>query len=228
MARLILKEDIPREQIAEVIRNMGLELQAPSEISNDTEDVFFQQWLTPDQRSGVNHSDDMWSRVPWVDTWGDAEEALADRLGKALPVWEWGPLLTHASALLEDGSADALVRVAYEVAYEMDGNGFDPGGAECLNAFLEKNEPSTRLAGARGFRVLPWRRLRLFAERLAADSDPAIAELAGEWLEEIRELHGDEPPNPMLEALLGSNGDGTFGSWLPAKQRRNESGEGEP
>ena len=226
MATLILKDDIPHEQVGEIMRKLGLELEVPSDDPSELpEDLFLQTWQTPDRQSSVQFIDDSFTQVHSVSTLGAEEDALADKLEEALPVWEWGRLLSHAEALRKDGSDSARQRVAYEVAFEMNGNGFDPAGAEVLNAFLQESKPSIRLAGARAFRVLNWRRFRLMAERLAADSDPAIAEEGDIWLEDIRELHGDEQPNPMTDSLFGSNGDGTFGSWLPAGEQRKESGE---
>ena len=40
------------------------------------------------------------------------------------------------------------------------------------------------------------------------------------------EVLSDDPSElPMTDSLFGSNGDGTFGSWLPAGEQRKESGE---
>ena len=214
MAIRILKEDIAHEQVATLMRDWGLVLQPPPDAP---EDMFWQVWKTADQESAIEYIDDAFTKVHSFFTRGNEEESLAERITEALPVWHLPALLGHAYALLDGGSEAALQRVAYEIAIELEGNGFDPESAECLNAFLQAREPSTRLAGATAFAVLTWRKFRLMAERVAADADPSVAEVGESWLAAIREEHGDTPPNPMAEMLFDSNGDGTFGAWLPSR-----------
>jgi hypothetical protein len=186
MTALILKQGVERDRISEVLRQLDLVLKP----TTPPEGMFWQLWMTADEGSAVHHIEDSLTNVHSLNVLGKKEELLTRKLREALPVWARDDLLKHALFLLMDGSDEDRRRVAMEVACEMDRE-YDPASAGVLGAFLEMDEPSTRRAGARAFRTLPWPSLRGTAKDLAADADPEIANLGQEMLARIKELHGE-------------------------------------
>jgi hypothetical protein len=186
MITLVLKEDIGRDRIVEAVRKMGLEL-TPTEAQ---EGLFWQLWMSADKKSAVHYIEDSFVNIRYFSVRGRNAEEFEERLREALPVWERDELLKHALFLLMDGSDGDRRRVAMEVAHDM--VEYDPASAGVLQTFLEMNDPSIRLAGARAFRTLPWPIFRPTARKLAADADPEIAALGEGMLARIEELHGDE------------------------------------
>jgi hypothetical protein len=147
--------------------------------------------MSADEESAVHYVEDSRANVRYFSTRGRNAEEFEERLREALPVWERDELLKHALFLLMDGSDGDRQRVAFEVVADM-GQEYDPASAGVLQTFLEMNDPSIRLAGARAFRTLPWPIFRPTARKLAADADPEIAALGKGMLARIEELHGDE------------------------------------
>jgi hypothetical protein len=195
----ILKPHVERDRVSAVLEEMGLQRETPESVP---EQAFIESWWTSDRASSVCHMDDDFTQTHSVESSGDLEEELVDKLEKALPVWDQCELVTHADRVLADGPDAERQRVINEVALEMAGNGFEDSAGSLLDAFLTHADPGVRLAGANALRMLPWRRNRLRAEKLAADADPAVAEAGQEILERIIEAHGDVSCNdgdPLLD-----------------------------
>jgi hypothetical protein len=202
MATRILKEDVAHDRVAQVLQQMGLVLGPP--VEEAPEGMLWQNWTTPDKESRVEYVDDSVTKVHSITTEGKKEGELEKKLEKELPLWELDDLLKHALVVLKKGPDAARQRVCYEIGMEMDGNGYDPGSAGVLEAYLQWDEPGARLAGARGFRMLPQRRFRLTAEGLANDADPAVAEVGKDMLEQILELHGDTHIDEDNEEIIAA------------------------
>jgi hypothetical protein len=186
MRTLVLKQDVSRDRIADVLRTMGLR-EEPVEAS---EGVFWRIWVSRDEKSAVHYVDDSLTKVRNFSVRGMRRGALAKKLKSAFPIWERDALLKHASFLLMNGSEEDRQRVAMEVAAEMDE--YDAASAGVLTAFLKIDDRSVRLAGARALRTRPWPTFRRTAEELVVDSDPEVAAVGKMLLERIKELHGEE------------------------------------
>ena len=203
MGTRILKEDVDHDRVRRTMEELGLVPERPP--GDVPEGLIWKAWATPDAATHVDYIADSFTKVRSVATSGDESDELEARLVEHLPLWDHDGLLAHALLVLRDGSDTDWQRAAYEVGMEMDGNGFDPGAAGVLEAYLQWDEPGARLAGARGFKMLPQPRFRLTAERLAKDPDPAVAAVGQELLERILELHGDtyvdEDIEPIMTAL---------------------------
>jgi hypothetical protein len=151
MSTLVLTEDVGHDRIAEAMRKMGLELTP----TNPQEGLFWQIWMSADEKSAVHYVEDSFVNVSYFSTRGRNADEFEEKLREALPVWERDELLKHALFLLMDGSDDDRQRVAMEVAADM-GHEYDPASAGVLQTFLEMNDPTIQRAGARAFRTRPW------------------------------------------------------------------------
>jgi hypothetical protein len=186
MTALVLKEEVARDRVAEVLQGLDLVLE-PKE---GHEGLFWQVWMAADQKSAVHYCEDSIADVHYLSVRGKKAALLMKKLRKALPVWTRDDLLKHALVLLMDGSDKDRRRVAMEIACDL-GDEYDPASTGVLQAFLEMDDPSIRRAGARAFRMLPIPILRPTAEELAADADPEIAGHGRGLLARIQQLHGD-------------------------------------
>jgi hypothetical protein len=184
MKTLMLKEDVGVERVAEVMKKMGL-VQHPT---NGPQDMVWQIWMTPAEKSAVHYMDDSLAKVRYFSVRGKNQRALTKTLRQEFPLWKRDDLLKHALNTLVDGSQEQIERAAMEVAAEMDE--YDAVSAGVLSTFLHMDEQSTRLAGARALRTRPFPLFHGTAERLAADADPEIAAIGKALLARIIELHG--------------------------------------
>lgn len=182
---LILREDIGLERVAEIMNKLGFKLDPETK---PPDGMVWQIWMSPDEKSAIHYVDDDVGKTRYFSVRGKNQPALVKTLRKEAPIWKRDDLLKHALDLLAEGTEAQIERVAMEVAGEMDE--YDAASAGVLATFLEMDERSTRLAGARAFRTRPHPLFHGTAQRLASDSDPEIAAIGRSLVARIEELHG--------------------------------------
>jgi hypothetical protein len=182
---LILKDHATQAEVHSAIASMNF----VSEPVDALEGEHRQRWFARDRKSAVDFIDDSLTGVRYLWVRGREEESSAERLREKVPVWSRDDLLKHALDELVEGDSAKLKVIAMQVAADM--TEYDIASGSVLTAFINMDEPSIRLAGARAMRAVPVAEFRLNAEKLSRDPDPTVAEAGKDLLNRIVELHGE-------------------------------------
>lgn len=183
MKTLVVKDSIDEKMLHEKLSAVGYRIHDVPV----TEDMHRILWMSEDEKTAINYIDDKLTKVRYLLVRGKSAKEMTKTLSKGLPVWKRDDLLKHALLKLIDGTEEEIARVAMEIAADMDE--YDAASAGVLTTFLNMDEVSTRLAGARALRARPWMIFYSTAEELSNDSHPEIAAIGAEMLARIKELN---------------------------------------
>ncbi len=183
MKTLVVKDSIDEKMLHEKLLAVGYSIHDVPV----TEDMHRILWMSADEKTAINYIDDKLTKVRYLLVRGKSAKEMTKTLSKGFPVWKRDDLLKHALLKLIDGTEEEIARVAMEIAADMDE--YDAASAGVLTTFLNMDEVSTRLAGARALRARPWMIFYSTAEELSNDSHPEIAAIGAEMLARIKELN---------------------------------------
>lgn len=183
MKTLVIKDSIDEKMLHEKLSAVGYSIHDVPV----TEDMHRILWMSEDEKTAINYIDDKLTKVRYLLVRGKSAKEMTKTLSKGFPVWKRDDLLKHALLKLIDGTEEEIARVAMEIAADMDE--YDAASAGVLTTFLNMDEVSTRLAGARALRARPWMIFYSTAEELSNDSHPEIAAIGAEMLARIKELN---------------------------------------
>lgn len=183
MKTLVVKDSIDEKMLHEKLSAVGYSIHDVPV----TEYMHRILWMSEDEKTAINYIDDKLTKVRYLLVRGKSAKEMTKTLSKGFPVWKRDDLLKHALLKLIDGTEEEIARVAMEIAADMDE--YDAASAGVLTTFLNMDEVSTRLAGARALRARPWMIFYSTAEELSNDSHPEIAAIGAEMLARIKELN---------------------------------------
>jgi hypothetical protein len=180
---LILKENIDKQKLHEKLTDLDYEThETPSD-----ETMKRILWISKDSKTAVNYIEDKMVNIVYFLLRGKSIKSMAKILSSNFPVWKRDDLLKYALLKLENGTQEEIAQVAMEISAEMDE--YDAASAGVLTTFLQMDQQSTRIAGARALRVRPWMIFYDTAEELSEDYNPEIAAIGKEMLDRIIELN---------------------------------------